>query len=163
MNALPLYYDDDYKSPDNADGNYPDYQIVQLSPADLLQAKALHEKVLLEPGSSYPSNYSLQPSYQISAVHKKDTEHLQYQPHMAKVRSLCIDLLFTFLLFQIQEISFRKTPLATIKPVDTPEVFSEQIRGMKEEAIFRPESARDQEYGGRRKRSIPPFINEKTV
>ena len=52
----------------------------------------------------------------------------------------------------------------TDKPVtSTPKVLTAERRGMKEEAIFRPGSARDPEYRGRKKRSIPPFISEKKV
>ena len=129
---MPMYYDDDHEGPNDADRDYPDYQIVQLSPADLQmmadmeadlhseqQAKALQEQVWLEPATpemrypAYPADYpdytysdqnELQPSYQTSAVHKKDKEHLQYQPDlpsMARVRMkcLCSLLLFIFLIF----------------------------------------------------------------
>ena len=45
----------------------------------------------------------------------------------------------------------------------TPEVLTAERRGMKEEEIFRPGTVRDQEYRGRKKRSIPPFISEKRI
>jgi len=172
-------YQPEYRENTNAESEeFPDYEIVQLSPEDVqrisdiegalispAQAKALQEQVWLDPAlpeirypaqDPYLSEYEDQeysdsdsndaedsddsydlPEQTYPAFHKKDIEQLQFFSGQGKLP-------------KNPAISYRKTPRATEKPTSLPKELTAERRGMKEEAIFRPESARDPQYRGRR-------------
>jgi len=167
----------EYRENTNAESEeFPDYEIVQLSPEDVqrisdiegalispAQAKALQEQVWLDPALPeirYPAQDPYLPEYEdqeysnsddtedsddsydlteqtYPAFDKKDIEQMQFFSGQGKLP-------------KNPAISYRKTQRVTEKPTSLPKELTAERRGMKEEAIFRPESARDPQYRGRR-------------
>merc|ERR1711936_48496 len=163
---LPTVYEDNHEELKNAETDYheyPHYQIIHLNPVEIKMLEKIEaeeesrargmepdEEVWLEPSAEY-LEYGVHPPSQTSAVlTKKDIEHLQYLPY--QLQNYKIN----------QDISFRKSPMTSDKAVEkTPEVLPAERKGMEEEAIYRPQSARDKMFVGRKKRSVPPFVRRR--